>query len=99
MRPGAVLINTARESLVDEDALDAALVSGHLGGAGARRLRPLAPAGEPSRLLRHENVVLTPHIGGATRETLKQGAEMLADEIARFAAGEPLAQRRRDRRR
>ena len=35
--------------------------------------------------------MLTPHIGGATRETLVQGAEMLAAEIARFAAGEPLA--------
>jgi D-3-phosphoglycerate dehydrogenase len=34
--------------------------------------------------------VLTPHIGGATRETLQQGAEMIAEEIARFAAGEPL---------
>jgi D-3-phosphoglycerate dehydrogenase len=41
-------------------------------------------------LLRHENVVLTPHIGGATHETLLQGAEMIAAEITRFAAGEPL---------
>jgi D-3-phosphoglycerate dehydrogenase len=90
MRQGTVLVNTARESLIDEDALDAALSSGHLGGAGLD-VFDVPPAGEPSRLLRHENVVLTPHIGGATRETLKQGAEMLAAEIARFAAGEPLA--------
>ena len=46
------------------------------------------------RLLRHENVVMTPHIGGATRETLLQGAEMIADEILRFAAGAPLVERR-----
>lgn len=89
MRPGAVLVNTARESLVDEDALDAALSSGHLGGAGLDVFHS-PPAGERSRLLRHANVVLTPHIGGATRETLKQGAEMLAAEITRFGAGEPL---------
>jgi D-3-phosphoglycerate dehydrogenase len=89
MKPGAVLVNTARESLVDEYALDAALETGHLGGAGLD-VFDSPPEGERSRLLRHDNVVLTPHIGGATRETLKQGAEMLAAEIARFADDEPL---------
>jgi D-3-phosphoglycerate dehydrogenase len=89
MKPAAFLLNTARESLIDEDALDAALGTGRLGGA-ALDVFVAAPAGERSRLLRHDNVVLTPHIGGATRETLAQGAEMLAAEIARFAADEPL---------
>jgi phosphoglycerate dehydrogenase-like enzyme len=46
--------------------------------------------GERSTLLRHDNVVLTPHIGGATSETLLQGALMIAQEIERFAADEPL---------
>ena len=89
MKPGAILVNTARESLVDEDALDDALQSGRLGGAGLD-VFDSPPEGERSRLLRHDNVVLTPHIGGATRETLKQGAEMLAAEISRFADQEPL---------
>jgi D-3-phosphoglycerate dehydrogenase len=89
MRPGAFLINTAREALVDEDALDAALASGHLGGV-ALDVFEQPDDGRRPRFLRHENVVLTPHIGGATHETLARGAEMIAAEIARFAAGEPL---------
>jgi phosphoglycerate dehydrogenase-like enzyme len=82
-------LNTARESLVDEEALDAALASGHLAGAALDVVRPRAAAG-PHPLLRHENVVITPHIGGATHETLLRGVTMVADEISRFAAGEPL---------
>jgi D-3-phosphoglycerate dehydrogenase / 2-oxoglutarate reductase len=89
MKPGAFLINTARETLVDEDALDAALASGHLAGAALDVVLASDAAGA-HRLLRHENVVLTPHVGGATHETLLQGAEMVAEEIARFAAGEQL---------
>ncbi len=89
MTAGSFLINTARESLLDEDALDAALASGHLGGAALDVVAAVAEHGR-HRLLRHDNVILTPHIGGATRETLAQGAEMIAAEITRFAAGEPL---------
>jgi D-3-phosphoglycerate dehydrogenase / 2-oxoglutarate reductase len=89
MKAGAYFVNTARESLVDEDALDAALASGHLAGAALDVVRTGAAPGR-HRLLRHENVVMTPHLGGATQETLAQGAEMLAEEILRFAAGQPL---------
>jgi len=89
MKPGAFLVNTARETLVDEDALDAALESGRLAGAALDVVRTTAQSGR-HRLLRHENVVMTPHLGGATHETLLQGAEMIAEEIVRFAAGEPL---------
>lgn len=89
MRPGAFLINTARETLVDERALDDALASGHLAGAALDTVRAGSGPGRHP-LLRHPNVVITPHIGGATRETLIQGAEMIAADIARFAAGRPL---------
>jgi D-3-phosphoglycerate dehydrogenase len=89
MKAGAFLVNTARETLVDEDALDAALASGRLAGAALDVVRTTDDHGR-HRLLRHENVVLTPHLGGATHETLLQGAEMIAEEILRFAAGEPL---------
>ena len=89
MKPGSFFLNTARESLVDEEALDAALASGHLAGAALDVVRPRSQPG-PHPLLRHENVVITPHIGGATHETLLRGVTMVADEIQRFVAGEPL---------
>ena len=89
MKPGAFLVNTAREGLVDEDALDAALASGRLAGAALDVVRTTEGGGRHP-LLRHDNVVMTPHLGGATHETLLQGAEMIAEEIHRFAAGAPL---------
>jgi len=92
MRSGACLINTARETLIDEHALDAALASGHLKGAALDVFHPLEQEGRHVHpLLRYDNVILTPHIAGATHETLRRGAEMLADEISCFAAGKPLA--------
>ena len=89
MQAGSYFVNTARETLVDEEALDAALASGHLAGAALDVVRQSSET-HRHRLLRHPNVVMTPHIGGATHETLLQGAEMLADEIRRFSLGEPL---------
>jgi D-3-phosphoglycerate dehydrogenase len=88
MRPGTFFINTARETLVDEEALAAALASGRLAGAALDVVRPRADGPHP--LLRFENVVMTPHIGGATYETLLRGAQMIVHEILRFDAGEPL---------
>src|SRR5581483_12174414 len=90
MKRGSFLVNTARETLVDEDALDEALASGRLGGVALDVVHTTERTGR-HRLLRHDNVVLTPHLGGATHETLLQGAEMIAQEIERFAAGRPLA--------
>jgi D-3-phosphoglycerate dehydrogenase len=86
MKPGAYFVNTARETLVDENALDEALSSGHIGGAALDVVRPRR-AGGPHPLLRHENVIITPHIGGATHETLRRGARMIADEVQRFTTG------------
>jgi D-3-phosphoglycerate dehydrogenase len=89
MKRGAYLVNTARETLVDEDALDSALESGQLAGAALDVVYATEKDG-PHRLLRHDNVVVLPHVGGATHETLLQGAEMLAAEIGRFASGDAL---------
>jgi D-3-phosphoglycerate dehydrogenase / 2-oxoglutarate reductase len=87
MPPGAFFINTARESLVDEDALARVLASGRLAGAALDVAEP-RPAGERHPLLDLPNVIITPHIAGATRETLRRGAEMAAAAVGRLVSGE-----------
>ncbi len=92
---GAVVINTARGGLVDEDALLASLDAGHIAGAGLDVAvdEPVAPG----PLLDHPGVVLTPHVGGSTRTSIDamadaawanlQQPQSVADLRARLAAG------------
>ena len=87
MRRGSYFINTARESLVDEDALQRALAGGPLAGA-ALDVTERQPGGGRHPLLDLPNVIITPHIAGATRETLRRGAEMTAAAVSKLLVGE-----------
>jgi phosphoglycerate dehydrogenase-like enzyme len=71
MKPGALLINTARGAIVDENALVDSLSSGHLGGAGLD-VFTIEPLPHNSPLLTAPRTVLTPHIAGAGSEALAQ---------------------------
>jgi D-3-phosphoglycerate dehydrogenase / 2-oxoglutarate reductase len=87
MKAGAVYLNTARAALHDVDALVAALESGHLGGAGLDHFEgEVLPLDSP--LVGRDDVVLTPHIGGATYDTEANHSRLLADDVVRLLAGE-----------
>lgn len=82
---GAIFVNSARGSLVDEDALLDALKSGHLGSAGLDVFQK--EPGFDTRLNELDNTFLLPHIGSATVETRTAMAELAIDGIAAVLAG------------
>lgn len=86
MRHGAVYLNTARAELHDLDALVDALVSGTLSGAGLDHFHgEFIDPGHPIATM--DNVVLTPHIGGATFDTETTHTTLLADGVLTLLAG------------
>lgn len=88
MKKGALLINTARGPLVDEDALIATLDAGHLGGA-ALDVVAIEPLASDSRLLGRDNVILTPHTAFYSIESLNELQTKCATDVARVLCGEP----------
>jgi glyoxylate reductase len=87
LRDGACLVNTARGEIVEEAALVAELVSGRLrAGLDVFAHEPAVPA----ELLALPNVVLTPHLGSATRQTREAMTRVVVDNILAFERGDPL---------
>lgn len=86
MKPGAWLLNLSRGPVVDEAALLEALQAGRLAGA-ALDVFAREPA-VPAALLTMENVVLTPHLGGGSREGRRQAQEQCVDNVLRVLRGE-----------
>jgi phosphoglycerate dehydrogenase-like enzyme len=87
IKPGCRIINTSSYHAVNEAALLEGLGSGRVAGA-AFDVFPTHPLLPNSPLLGFDNVVLTPHIGGATRETVARHSEMIVQDIERFVQGQ-----------
>ena len=86
MKPGSLLLNTARGPIVDEVALTRALDTGPLAGAGLD-VYENEPAITPA-LLDDDRVVLLPHAGSATVETRREMARMVVEDVRRVLSGE-----------
>ncbi|MFG2374139.1 2-hydroxyacid dehydrogenase [Streptomyces sp. NPDC048504] len=86
LKPSAFVINTARGALIDQDALADALEAGALAGAGLDVFDPEPPT-PALRLLKAPNVVLSPHVGGVTRETVLRIALAAVQNAAGYLTG------------
>ncbi len=87
MKPTAYLVNTASAYVVDEEAVVQALREGRIARA-AFDVYQTWPVQPEDPLLKLENVILTPHIGGATEETVVRHSKMIAADIERFLRGQ-----------
>jgi len=92
MKPGAILVNTARGGLVDEAALIAALKNGHLRAAGLDVFAE-EPVRPDNPLLTLDNIVLMPHVAWLTPETLERSLDVAAENMRRLRDGRDLLHR------
>jgi len=88
MKRGAFFINTSRGGVMDEEALEAALESGQLGGAGLD-VREVEPPREPGPLAQRDNVILMPHVGAFTVEAQDRTFKAVCEDVACILEGRP----------
>jgi phosphoglycerate dehydrogenase-like enzyme len=89
MKPTAILVNTARGAIVDQDALARALHEGWIAGAALDVTDPEPlPAGDP--LLEAPNLLVVPHIGSAARSARERMADLAVDNLLAGLANEPV---------
>jgi phosphonate dehydrogenase len=94
LRPGALVVNAGRGSVVDEEAAARALEAGRLGGYAADvfafedQRSPCRPAGIPERLLAHPRTVFTPHLGSAVDEARREMGLAVAAQVRQALAGQ-----------
>ena len=84
MKDGAIIINTSRGGVIDEEALLKALKNGKLAAAALDVFEKEPLRGVSLELARLPNVVATPHIGGQTREAQRKASEMAAEKLLKF---------------
>ena len=89
--PEGYLINIARGSVVDQQALVAALETGRIAGAGLDVFEQEPQV--PDALRQRDNVVITPHIASSTRETMAAMADLVFENMLAFSRGEPVLTR------
>ena len=82
MKDGAILVNTSRGPLVNENALLDVLQAGRI--TAALDVYETHPVVSNSPLLQLDNVILTPHIGGATAETIERYSQMITRDLLKF---------------
>src|SRR2546421_3608280 len=89
MKPSAILVNTARGEIVDLDALARALTTEQIAGAALDVTDP-EPLPPDHPLLKAPNVIVTPHIGSATRATRERMADIAVDNLLAALDGRPM---------